>query len=351
MKYIAGFSSLLIILPLLTACGTASQTEPESFSEGVDTTCRITDYHPCSNVSDYFLKEGDKVAVLSPSAYPSTKQRDATVNTLKMLGYVPVEGTYTVGSVRTVENIAEDIRWALEDEDIKAIVCVRGGAGSSEVLDYMGLEPIIAGGKLIVGFSDITTYLSAWTISGHLSIHGSTSGFKDDDGIWSDALKHMMQGEIPTYECVGSSYDKPGTAEGILIGGNLSVLLSVIGTAYDPTRIDQPYILFLEDTEEDIEHIHRYLTVLKHLGILNNAAGLIFGQWTDIPGAGCYSGDSRGGEFQGMADMIDRQFLNDLNIPVAFGFPSGHSDINYPLLMGSTAKLTVTDNSYTIEFK
>lgn len=154
---------------------------------------------------------------------------------------------------------------------------------------------------------------------------------------------------MPEYQCEASGYDKKGSAEGILIG-NLSTMTAVLSAAYDCTEMDQPYILFLEEVNEDLEHLHRYLTVLKHRGVLDKAAGIVFGEWVDFP-AECetYNGRARGGKFQSVADMISREFFADSDIPVAFGFPAGHGDRNYPLLMGETVQLVVTDDYYTLK--
>lgn len=338
---------------LLSSCGSKENTEEEqTFDEGTDTVCTVTKYHACSDADSYFLQEGDRVAVISPSCYPTEEQRDAVMNGLKELGYVPVEGSFTVGEIRTAEETAADLKWALEDPEIKAIYCIRGGAASSEVLDYMGLEPIKDNPKLIIGYSDISTYLSAWTVSGYASLHAVMSAaFTDLSADCFEVQKHMMQGEIPSYQCEGNPHDRTGTAEGILIGGNLSVLMTVLSTEYDPFQIDEPYILFLEDTCEDMDHIHRYLTVLKHMGVLENAEGIIFGEWTEVPsGEEAEIESSRGGTFDSIAEMIDRQFLQDLDVPVAFGFPAGHSNIHYPLLFGRNAVLNVEEDSYTLEW-
>ena len=161
-----------------------------------------------------------------------------------------------------------------------------------------------------------------------------------------------MKGDIPGYRCISSGYNRDGEAEGILIGGNLSTFTSVLGSAYDCTKTDQPYILFLEDVGEDTQHIHRYLTVLKHLGILDRAEGIIFGEWTELPVSGNdYSGNSRGGKFTSVADMISRTFPELSGVPVTFGFPAGHGDVNYPLLMGETVRLTVSGDTFTLEWK
>ena len=161
----------------------------------------------------------------------------------------------------------------------------------------------------------------------------------------------MMKGKIPVYQCQGNEYDIQGSAEGILIGGNLATLTTVLSTDYDCTTIKEPFILFVEEVEEDYEHIHRFLTILDHQGILDKASGLIFGEWVDIPTeCGTYNGNARGGRFKSVADMISREFLQGRQTPVAFGFPAGHGNANYPLLMGAKLKLDVSEDSYTLEW-
>ena len=179
-----------------------------------------------------------------------------------------------------------------------------------------------------------------------------SAAFSDFPEACYEAEKRILKGEIPAYKCEGSGLDREGTAEGILIGGNLSTFTSVLGSAYDSTAIEKPYVLFLEDVGENVQHIHRYLTLLKHLGILERAAGIVYGEWTDMPvGESDYTGSSRGGEFASIADMITREFPELAGIPTAFGFPAGHGDANYPLLMGTPVRLTVTDESFTLEWK
>ena len=166
-----------------------------------------------------------------------------------------------------------------------------------------------------------------------------------------EAERRLLQGEIPKYQCDGSIYDHQGTAEGILIGGNTTVLMTVANTPYDCTKLDQPYILFLEDVECDYHQILYALTVLKNNGVLDNAAGIILGEWTDTDTeSGDYIGDSRGGRFASAYEMIYRQFLKDLDKPIAYGFPAGHGEKNYPLLMGEKARLTVSKDDFTLEW-
>lgn len=324
--------------------------EKKLISEGSDTKCEVKYREYAGDHSNLFLAKGDKIAVISPSALPSREQVDATVNGLKDWGYEPVEGKHVCDETRSLDDILTDLEWALKDPEIKAIFCVRGGYGASEVADALPEGIIESSDKLIIGYSDITVYHSVWASCGVPSIHACMSGtFGDFPESCFEAENNILRGIIPAYTCESSSYCKEGEAEGILIGGNLSTFTSVIGTAYDCTKTDRPYILFIEEEGENFQHLHRYLTVLKHADVLDKAAGIVFGEWTDIPAdMGDYDGRNRGGKYESISDMISRQFLIDLDIPVAFGFPAGHGDSNYPMLMGEMAKIEVGADSYTL---
>ena len=357
-KRVAGIVSVtlalcLVALPACTQSQDTVQEEEKTFSEGADTACEVTGYtdfnaaHP-----GYFLQKGDRVAVISPSALPSREQVDATVAGLKEWGYTPVEGEHVCEEERTLEECKADLTWALEDSSIKAIYCVRGGYGANEVMDALSVDDIRAADKPIIGYSDITVYHSAWTVAGLPSVHSSMSAtFMDLPEDCAEVQSRLMQGEVPSYSCTTNEHCKPGAAEGVLIGGNLSTLTAVLNTAYDCTKTEEPYILFVEDVGEDMQHIHRYLTILRNRGVLKGAAGIVFGEWADTPqDFEDYDGSGRGGTFASVADMIDREFLQDIEVPVAFGFPAGHADRNYPLLMGETARLDVSEDTFALEW-
>lgn len=328
----------------------ASEDSSETFTEGEDTPVEVS-YAACrDDLKSLFLSKGDKVALIVPSGIPSQEQIDATLEGLKDWGYEPVLGEHVSDKVFTLEDSLADLTWALEDPSIKALFCVRGGYGASEVQDKLALDLIASSNKLIIGYSDIGAYHAAWTMSKVPSIHASMSATFDDLAKESvDVEQRILRGEIPSYTCENSGPYREGEAEGILIGGNLATFTSVLNTAYDSTRIDEPYILFLEDVNEDAQHIHRYLTTLKHLGVLDRAAGIVFGEWVDTSILdGSYTGETRGGTFSSIADMIERQFLSDLDAPVAFGLPAGHGEQNYPLLMGVKARLKVSADKFTL---
>ena len=345
--------ALGLLCALLTGCGQSS-AENEFTSEGEDTALEITGYHPYQGGHDAcFLEQGDRVAVISPSELPSREQVDATMQGLEEWGFVPVEGKYVCPEERTLDQQREDLEWALSDPGIKAVFCVRGGYASSELMDEFPLEAIKDAGKPSIGYSDITVYHSAWTTAGLPSIHASMSAaFVDLPSDCAEAERRMMLGELPAYRCETETPCVDGEGSGILVGGNLSTFVSVLNTAYDCTRLEAPYILFLEDVDDNIREIHRYLTIIKHMGVLDGAAGIVFGEFTMLPTDDeANFGYIRGGAFSSVADMIHREFLADLDIPVAFGFLAGHGEVNYPLLMGEQVRLNVTGGSYTLAWE
>ena len=332
---------------------TQAVEEKGRFSEGVDTPIEVTEYESFSGTgAESFLKEGDKIAVISPSALPSRSQVDAVISGLSEWGYIPVEGKYVCTEDRTLDNCREDLEWALRDPEIRGIFSVRGGYASCEVMDVMDRKLISEARKPIIGYSDITACHSAWTRAGVPSIHASMSAaFTDLPKECAEVERRLLQGEIPAYKCAGSEYDRQGTAEGVLVGGNLTIMMTVANTGYDSVKLDQPYILFLEDVECDYHQVHYAMTVLKNNGVLDHAAGIVLGEWIDTdPESGDYTGDSRGGRFRSVYEMIHRQFLKDLDIPIAYGFPGGHGEKNYPLLMGEKVRLCVTEDDFTLEW-
>lgn len=320
-------------------------SEDETFDEGDRTPCQILSYTPYQGPwSGYFPQPGDHVAVIAPSSMPSWGAVNAVVLGLKAWGYVPVEGQH-VYTPRSLADCRADLIWALTDPSIKAIFCVTGGYGSTEVMDSIPPETIRNAGKLIIGYSDISVLHGAWTRAGLPSVHASMSrAFTDPWGDWMSAQQQMLKGQLPAYQWEGSAWDIPGSARGVLIGGNLSTLTAMLETSYDPTALEEPFILFLEDVDMDLEQIHRFLTILKHHGVLDRAAGIIFGEWKMIAGESEISdGSSRGGAYASVAEMIRRSFFPEgADIPIAFGFPAGHGAQNYPLLLGVTVSLQIS---------
>lgn len=303
------------------------------------------------DLSDYYLNEGDTIAVISPSALPDSAQITATVEGLREWGYVPILGQHAGHSGRTLDDCYNDLLWALQTPSIRGIYCIRGGYAASEVMDMLPLDTIRKYPKPIIGYSDITIYHSAWTALGLPSIHSSMSAaFMDLPADCAEAQRKMMRGEMPEYDFEAGKYHHDGSVEGLLIGGNLATLTATLNTAYDCTKMDEPLILVLEDVDDTYQSAHRSLTILQHLGVLDRIAGLILGDWVDFGPGTCYIGDSRGGNWESVYDMMWRQFFKDCDIPICSELPIGHGDRNYPLRMGGKVRLEVENNRAKIAF-
>lgn len=325
----------------------------ESFNEGEVTPCQVEGYSERSgSFASYFPQPGDRIAVLAPSTLSSWGAVNAVIKGLQSWGYVPVPGQYVLVPERSLRNCIDDMVWALTDPSIRGVFCVRGGYGASEVMDAIPLQMVREANKPIIGYSDISVFHAAWSVAGLPSIHGAMNrNFTDLAADCVAVMQNMMTGQRPRYHCAGFEENLPGSAEGILVGGNLSTVTAVLNTEYDCTALEEPYILFFEDVDTDFEQVHRLLTVLKHQGVLDKAKGIVFGEWINAPAESeTADGSSRGGAYRSMANMIRRSFFPEADIPIAFGFPAGHGNINYPLLMGEKVRLQVGGEGVSLEW-
>lgn len=294
-----------------------------------------------------FLSPGDRVAILSPSYSTPAENIDSAAAIIRSWGFEPVIGP-NVGKVYrgkyagTPAERAEDLRWALGDPSIKAIICSRGGYGTIRLLDQMTPEDFSAHPKWLVGYSDITTLTEMETRSGVISIHGamgcSLLKYCGAD-LSSTLMRDILMGIIPEYTLDPHPENIPGTAEGILVGGNLCTFSPILGTWADATA-GEDFILFIEEVEENMSHIDRLMNTLILNGVFDRCKGVILGEFTDC---------EANLDFDSVEQML-RSYLDGAGIPVCCGFPAGHDDVNLPLLMGARTTLSVTDEISRISF-
>ena len=198
------------------------------------------------------LKKGDRIAVISPSSVPTEKTVREGCDILRQWGYEPVVGPNALkeyhGFAGTADERAADLRWALTDSTVSAIMCTRGGDGAVQLLTRISLADFRRQPKWLIGFSDITALHSAMVQAGVMSIHGSMlhaiSAQEGTDSI-SVMLHNILKGTLPTYRVAHNDFDQPGCAEGILVGGNFSVLCGLAGSPYDCLSRRDPLILFV----------------------------------------------------------------------------------------------------------
>ena len=293
-----------------------------------------------------YLKAGDKVALISPSYFTPMENVEKTADVLRGWGLEPVIGP-NVGKVvdgRYAGTVAErisDIRWALADPTVKAVICNRGGYGTIQLIDQLTLAELKASPKWLVGFSDISTLHGLMNRAGVMSIHGTMSSFLAKGGTdgTSTLMRDLLLGQVPRYELPAHKQNITGQASGMLVGGNLCTFVPNLGSSADAT-MGRDLILFVEEVEESMHNIDRQMRILQMNGVLDRCKGVILGEFTDC-----------GTEFtyESVEAML-RVMLSDYHIPVLCGFPGGHGDVNLPLVMGANVTIDVREDGATLQF-
>jgi muramoyltetrapeptide carboxypeptidase len=298
-----------------------------------------------------YLKAGDKVALISPSYYTPMENVDKTAELLRSWGFEPVIGP-NVGKVvdgkyaGTVAERVSDIRWALSDPTIKAIICNRGGYGTIQLIDQLSLDEIRNSAKWMVGFSDISTLHGLWTRAGVMSVHGTMSSFlaKGGTDATSTLMRDLLLGQVPRYEVPAHSENIQGKASGVLVGGNICTFAPNLGSQADAT-MGKDLILFVEEVEESMHNIDRQMRILQMNGVFDRCKGVILGEFTDC---GTEFKDADGKTMS--VEAMLRPLLAQYNIPVLCGFPGGHGDVNLPLVMGAPVTIDVRLDGATLQF-
>ena len=293
-----------------------------------------------------YLKAGDKVALISPSYFTPMDNVYKTVDVLRSWGLVPVIGP-NVGKIvagqyaGTIAERVSDIRWALSDPSIKAIICNRGGYGSIQMIDWLSLAELKAFPKWIVGFSDISTFHGLWNSAGVMSIHGTMSSFLAKGGTdeTSTLMRDLLMGQVPRYELPAHPQNIQGKASGVLVGGNLCTIAPNVGSQADATR-GSDFILFLEEVEEPMRNIDRQMRLLQMNGVLDRCKGIILGEFTDCGTDLTYES----------VEAMLNEMLREYHIPMLCGFPGGHGDVNLPLVMGAPVTIDVRNDGATLQF-
>jgi len=231
-----------------------------------------------------------------------------------------------------------ELQSMMDDPEIHAILCARGGYGLSRIVSQLDFTKIKAHPKWVIGFSDITILHAALQKHGIQSIHGPMSaGFgKGDVGLpYIIALKQMLEGAAMPVEAKAHPANQLGQSEGMLVGGNLCLMTHLIG---GKNQLDtKGKILCIEDVGEYHYNVDRMLIQCKNAGLLDGLAGLVVGGFTDMKDDAIAFGET-------VTEMIQR-ITKGANYPISFDFPISHDLNNMPVQLGATYQLAVTENA------
>ena len=297
-----------------------------------------------------YLKKGDTVAIVAPSGV--LKNYNGYILKAKELlkswelEVVIGENVFNDNGhfAGTDNQRSADFQFALDDKAIKAIWCARGGYGAMRVIDNLNFEKYKENPKWIIGYSDITAIHNDLHNNKSESIHGimckSLEKIDVDNNESISLLKKTLFGEKLSYTIEGNNYNIEGNSNGQLIGGNLTLLHCLLGSE---SSIDTDgKILFIEDLGEYLYHIDRMLISLKRAGYFDNCKGLIVGDFTDMRKNTTPFG-------RNLKELI-LDIVKEYDFPVSFGFPAGHGEKNYPMILGREINLEVSKQQSTINF-
>lgn len=284
-----------------------------------------------------YLQPGDEVAILSPASFPPTENWKQGVEVLESWGLrvrnAPNYLSRHFGLGGTDAERLSDLQQMLDDPSIKAIFPIRGGYGSSRLLDSLDFSGFTSNPKWIVGFSDITALLCEVDRLGFASIHGPMPhNFcqKGGESALQNLHTTLFEGVV-SLSGTAHPLNRMGESSAEMIGGNLSLLCHLVGS---PTfQSTDGKILFLEEIGERLYHVDRMLLQLKRAGLFQNLAGLVIGGFTDCNEASLMIGKT--------AYELVAEHTSGTSFPIAFDFPAGHIPNNQPLIFGKKIKLLV----------
>ncbi len=291
-----------------------------------------------------YLNPGDKVGVVATAKVVDKTNTENGIDILRQWGLEVVIGHYVFEKyfqfAGTDEQRTDDLQIMINDPEIKAIFMVRGGYGSTRIIDRIDYKPLLQKPKWICGFSDITAFHLHLYRLGIASMHAPMpSFFHALDNTSINQYKSLLFGKKDTLNAHPHLLNKNGSGFGKLVGGNLSIICHTISTASEIET--KGNLLFIEDVGENLYHIDRMMVQLKRAGFLNNLKGLIVGQFSDMKD----NEDAFGFD----AFEIIQSHVSKFHYPVAFDFPIGHTSTNFALPVGLEATLIVNKKEVYLE--
>lgn len=281
------------------------------------------------------LQKGDTIALASPARFIEEIIPETAIRIFSRYGLhlrTDAEAFYRYHQFAgNDEQRAAHFQYLLDDNSVSAILCSRGGYGSLRIIDKLDFSRFARRPKWIIGYSDITVFHAhLQQLVGVKSLHASMPvNFEENSSEAIESLIGCLVGEKLSYTFESHPLSIPGMATGALIGGNLSILYSLIGSRSFPEMKGK--ILFIEDVDEYLYHLDRMMLSLKRAGVLEQLAGLIVGGLTQMNDNKVPYGNT--------AENIVLEHVKDYNFPVCMGFPAGHITDNRCLIMGGASRL------------
>ncbi len=285
------------------------------------------------------LKKGDKVMIVATARKISEEELRPAIEVLNKWGLIVVLGDNIYQEndqfSGTSEQRVTDLQKALDDEMVKAIFCARGGYGTVKIIDELDFSRFLKYPKWVVGYSDVTVLHNHINIKLSIQTAHATMpiNFPLNTSESLSSLKRGLFGEELNYDFDANSLNKNGKANGVLIGGNLSIIYSLMGTASQLNTDGK--ILFIEDLDEYLYHVDRMMMNLRRAGLLENLSGLIVGGMSDMNDNAIAYGKT--------AVEIISDTVKDFDYPVCFDFPAGHLADNRTLIFGENVQLEVQE--------
>jgi muramoyltetrapeptide carboxypeptidase len=294
------------------------------------------------------LKPGNQVMIVAPSGVVSDNYIQKASGVFESWGLKVLYGKSLFSSYHqfsgTDEQRLSDLQEALDNDEISAIICARGGYGTMRIIDRINLSSFNKKPKWLVGFSDITALHSLLFKAGFQSVHGIMPINFNDLPLSAKPIELLGQvlfeGKID-YSVKANPLNTPGTERAVLAGGNLSLLYALLGTPFDLDTRGK--ILFIEDVGEQLYHLDRMLQSYRLAGKFDKLNGLIVGGLTEM--------EDKKRPFGKTAEEIVASIVEGYDFPVIFNFPAGHIRENYPIIIGSETTLNVTPDSVKIRFE
>lgn len=292
-----------------------------------------------------YLQPGDTIAIVCPAGFMPAERAKACIQTLKKWGYKVVKGKTLGGKSKnyfsgTDEERLQDLQQFIDDPNVDAILCGRGGYGTTRILDDIDWKAFKKNPKWIIGFSDITVlhgYMHEQL--GIASIHGPMAGaFNDGENRFTFSLKDTLEGKPVQYNSAAHPFNRTGKVKAPVIGGNLCLMAHSIGSNAEYNTDGK--ILFIEDVGEQLYNIDRMMLQLKRAGKLKKLKGLIIGGFSDNKDTERTFGKT--------AYEIIAEAVKEYRYPTCFGFPISHERENVAIAIGQTYALEINDDAVSL---